>query len=295
MKNLEKQALTEGEQKVSKSVFNNNKLKYVFVVLIVIAIICVIVFGVLSSKDNNAEEIKITTVKQTNNITAEDGESYTYVGEDGNTYMAASDGSYLISDDGTYKISDYKNISLFRTYSYNYANGTNVEFELKNDGTYVMTSIFPSGMKSIASGEYTADNGFEAATDGIIGGDIEDITEGFGIKKETANPNNLYHIVLYWGDVVDYDSNGNQITYETPSKTDDGSNREEFALGDNIADEYILYLDTDSTLKTDADGKKYNDISVIAYSSKSDLLFSPWSTNGSMSVSGVYYEEERGN
>lgn len=292
MKDLEKQLKTDNEKEINKSVFNNSKLKYAFIVLMVLAVVCIVIFGILSSTNSYSEELKITTVKQTNNVTAENGESYTYVGEDGNTYMASPDGSYLISDDGTYKISEYKNISLFRTYTYNYANGTSVEFELKSDGTYVMTSTFPSGIKSVASGQYTANNGFEAAVDGIVGGNTEDLTEGFGIKQETANPNNLYHVVLYWGDVVDYDSKGSKITYETPSKTDDNTNREEFALGDNIAEEYILYLDTDSTPKTDSNKKTYYDISVIGYSCKSDMLFAPWSANGPMGVDGVYYNEE---
>lgn len=276
---------TSDPANIAKSIANK---KMLIICAAVIAVIIVVLLLVLNIGPSKKDTVEVTTVKQSNNVVAS-GESYTYVGDDGKTYYATPDGSYYIDDDGSYKVQEYQNIPVFRTYAFQYPNGTKIKIKLNKDGTYTMTSSFPTKTTSIATGKYEVENGFKPALSAIGSDKMADLTDILQIKEETANPNNLYHITMYWGQVKDYDNTGKEVTYQIHEDTNSFEPQDEFAVGDEISEELIVYLSTESALKTDSNGKKYYNINAIGYSCQSSLLFAPWSSSGTMNVDGCYY------
>lgn len=283
-------AQSENQDKKKKQV------KIVIIIAVVALVVCIIASIIVGMNQNKAT----TTVAQTTITreipTAEPGEEYDYTDEQGRKFKVTTNGTFIYNDQyGWIVYYEYDPISVYREYSYQYDNGTKCTLELKNDGTYSLTSIYTDGSKDILTGKAEINNGFLDSIDAISMyntnvNNVDTLADLFKTTPENLDPNNVFHVKLVTCDSSKfYNQNGEEVTFEDSGVEnfdydEETSDNEEFLI-----DEFVLYLSKLDPEKTDSDGNKYYDIDCIGYSVRGGVLWAPWTQAGEMTASGYHY------
>ena len=271
----------------------NKKNKIITIVLVVVLVIAVIVgFSVTFIKHNESKtQIETTNYKQEVLTLGPDGEEYTVQNQDGKKYLVNKNGMFYIDDNNNmYKINENINISPYRTYKVTFNNGSSEQFTLHSNGKYEMAKTYEDGNYMVAKGEFKMKNGLEecvAATKLTQ----DKFCETFGVtNSNTINQNNLLHVTMFYDSVEEFDANGDKLVYDETIPEPE----EDIPLppGMDIAEEFVIFLNNTDNIQEDSNGNLYYSINATAVSVMYDILFSEYSVNGPISVSGVHYLEK---
>lgn len=261
----------------------------IFIGVIIAILVCVVsIWGLHEIDKKTNSGIQTEVFEQSEIPTLAEGQSpYTFKDKEGREYIVNQEGTFLKSENGLVKVEKYINIDPFKTYSFAYTNGTTTSFTVNKDGTYDMLDKYTDGKSTVSSGKAVIRNGSEDCIKAAKVKDLNELLDSFKISPASFNPNNLYHITLYYGESTPYEEKGKEIVYSGNSEPDDGGDTEDFVL-----QEFVIYLENEDTVKKDKDGKEYYDVRCIAYSTMYNLLYAEWSVNNTMNVENFHYIEE---
>lgn len=275
------------------------QIKILIIAVIVILLISIVAAVVVNSKETEDTAMGDQTTVTREVSTAAPGDEYEYT-ENGKKFKVTPKGTFVYNDQyGWIVYYEFNPIPVYRTYTYNYDNGTKCTLKLNNDDTYELTSEYPNGLKDVLKGHAEIINGFNDSINAMKTynkyiTDVDSLAYLFKTTPENLDPNNIYHVKLVDCTEAKHYQNGEEITF-----ADSGEGMEDFDYDEEennedvefLIDEFVIYLSKVDPEQTDENGKKYYEIDCLGYNVRASFLWAPWTGAGEMTASGYYYVE----